>query len=93
MKILQNIHRSAVTFNTNVYPLFFDLKIFYKYLRKGWKKIHYIIFKDLQINIDGKNSLTLFYDILYCTDITNKYKSLLMHAMHVQLQNLYNITK
>ena len=33
------------------------------------KVIQYIIFEDLHINIDNKNSPTLFFDILYHTTI------------------------
>ena len=74
LKILQNIHRYAVTFNTNVYPLFFYLKIFYKYLLQRLKKYLLKLFTSLSSKIfkyilTVKNSPALFSDILYCTTI------------------------
>ena len=53
---------------------YFYWKILCKYLWKKMKKIfitdiQYIIFWDLQINIDNKNSPRLFFDILHCTTI------------------------
>ena len=70
MKLLKNIHRSAVTFNTKDYTLFLFQDILQISVKKIFiKVIQYIIFEDIHIDIGNKNYPTLFFDILYYTKI------------------------
>ena len=70
MRILYNIHRSALTFNTKDYPLFLLEDILEISVKKSKEIILKVIqYEDLHINIGNKNSPTLFFDILYYTII------------------------
>ena len=76
LKILKNVYRSAVTYNTKDYPLFLFEDIIQISVKKMGnifiEVILRIIFEDLQINIDIKNCPTLFLDILYYSIIIYK---------------------
>ena len=77
MKISKNKTFSAVTINSKDYLLFLFEDILQTSVKKIFVKvIQYIIFEDLHINNDNKNSPTLFFDILYYTTIIDEDSAL-----------------